>query len=217
MHVDARAQSWAALALAGVGPRPLVQLLRAFGDPEAVLAATPAQRRAVVTAPAAAALDAGPDPDRLAATFAWLAGDGHGFLAWDDADYPPALLEIADPPPILFCLGRRELLARPALAIVGSRNATPQGCEDAEAFALALSAAGLTIVSGLAQGIDAAAHRAASPAPPAASPSSAPARIASTRRRNRDLAHVLAKDGLILSEFPRARRRGSTTFPVATA
>jgi DNA processing protein len=213
MHVDARAQSWAALALAGVGPRPLVQLLRAFGDPEAVLAATPAQRRAVVTAPAAAALDAGPDPDRLAATLAWLAGDGHGFLAWDDADYPPALLEIADPPPILFCLGRRELLARPALAIVGSRNATPQGCEDAEAFALALSAAGLTIVSGLAQGIDAAAHRGglAGAARSIAVVGTGPDRVYPAA--NRDLAHVLAKDGLILSEFPPGTPARQHHFP----
>ena len=159
MLVDARAQSWAALALSGVGPRPLAELLRAFGGPEAVLAATPAQRRAAVAATAAAALESVPDPDRLAATLAWLGEDGHGFLAWDDDDYPPSLLEIGDPPPILFCLGRRELLGRPALAVVGSRNATPQGCDDAEAFAFALSSAGLTIVSGLASGIDAAAHR----------------------------------------------------------
>ena len=162
----------------------------------------PAQRRAVVAAPAAAALDVGPDPDRLAATLAWLGEDGHGFLAWDDADYPPSLLEIADPPPILFCLGRRELLARPALAVVGSRNATPQGCEDAEAFAL-------RAVGGRDSPSSAAWPRAstpprigaASPAPRAASRSSAPDPDRVYPASNRVLAHALAKDGLILSEF----------------
>jgi len=201
MLVDARAHSWAVLALSGIGPRPLVELLRAFGGPEAVLAATPAQRRATVAATAAAALESGPDPDRLAATLAWLGEDGHGFLAWDDADYPPSLLEIGDPPPLLFCLGRRELLGRPALAIVGSRNATPQGCEDAEAFAFALSSAGLAIVSGLASGIDAAAHRGglAGVAKSIAVVGTGPDRVYPAS--NRALAHALASDGLILSEF----------------
>jgi DNA processing protein len=178
-----------------------VELLRAFGGPGEVLAATPAQRRATVAATAAAALETGPDPDRLAATLAWLGEDGHGFLAWDDADYPSQLLETGDPPPILFCLGRRELLGRPALAVVGSRNATPQGCEDAEAFALALSSAGLTIVSGLAAGIDAAAHRGglAGAAKSIAVVGTGPDRVYPAS--NRALAHALAKDGLILSEF----------------
>jgi DNA processing protein len=80
-------------------------------------------------------------------------------LAWDDPGYPRPLLTIGDPPPALHYAGQVELLNRPALAIVGSRNATPQGRDNAEAFAAALSAAGYTIVSGLAQGIDAAAHR----------------------------------------------------------
>jgi predicted Rossmann fold nucleotide-binding protein DprA/Smf involved in DNA uptake len=76
-------------------------------------------------------------------------------VAWGDPDFPQPLLEIGDSPPVLYCMGRRELLMQPAFAIVGSRNATPQGCADAEAFAAALSAAGLAIVSGLALGIDA--------------------------------------------------------------
>ena len=100
-----------------------------------------------------------PDAARLESTLAWLREPGHDLVAWGDPDYPAPLLEIGDPPPVLYCIGRRELLARPAFAIVGSRNATPQGCADAEAFGAAMSAAGLAIVSGLALGIDAAAHR----------------------------------------------------------
>src|SRR5215471_2350939 len=161
MKVDARAHAWVWLDVCGIGPRPLAELLRAFASPEAVVAATPAQRRKVVAASEANPLAAGPEPDRLAAALRWLEAPGHDLVALDDADYPQSLLEIGDPPPVFYCIGRRELLSRPALAIVGSRNATPQGIADAQAFARALSAAGLTIVSGLALGIDAAAHRGA--------------------------------------------------------
>ena len=154
MNVDARAEAWATLQLCGVAPRPLVELLRAFGHPEAVLAATPAQRRNVVAAASANALEIEPPPERLAATLAWLGEPGHSLVAWDDADYPRALLEIGDPPPVFYCLGERRYLGTTSLAIVGSRNATPQGCANAEAFAAALSAAGITIVSGLYSGLD---------------------------------------------------------------
>jgi len=201
MKVDARALAWVRLQVSGVGPRPQADLLRAFGSPEAVIAATPAQRRKVVTASAAKALDAGPDATRLGAAVAWLETPGHDLVALDDPDYPKSLLEIGDPPPVFYCLGRRDLLLRPALAIVGSRNATPQGISDARAFAQALSAAGLTIVSGLALGIDAAAHRGAL--------DGAGSSIAVTGTgldrvypaANRDLAHDIAARGLILSEF----------------
>jgi DNA processing protein len=201
MNVDARAEAWARLHLSGLAPRPLVDLLRAFGTPEAVLAATPAQRRRHVPAGVTAPLDAPLDDERLAATLSWLREPGHGLVAWGDPDYPAGWLEIGDPPPVLHCMGRRELLARPAFAIVGSRNATPQGCADAEAFGAALSAAGFAIVSGLAIGIDAAAHRGGL--------SGAGSSIAVVGTgldrvypaRNRDLAHELAVRGLVVSEF----------------
>jgi len=202
MKIDARAEAWATLQVLGIAPRPLVALLRAFGGPEAVLRASPAQRRAVVPAAAADALAAEPDRDRLGATLAWLAADAdHDLVAWDDPDYPEALLEIGDPPPVFYCLGRRELLARPGFAIVGSRNATPQGAADAEAFAAALSAAGLTIVSGMALGIDAAAHRGglAHAGSSIAVVGTGPDRVYPAR--NRDLAHEIAARGLIVSEF----------------
>ena len=201
MNVDARAEAWASLQLSGIAPRPLAELLRAFGSPEAVLAASRAQRRAAVTEPAGTAMGAAPDRERLARTLAWLALPGASLVAWDDPDYPRALLEIGDPPPVFYCLGRRDLAARPALAIVGSRNATPQGCADAAAFAAALSAAGLTVVSGLALGIDAAAHRGAIEH---AGSSIAVVGTGLDRvypARNRDLAHALAARGALISEF----------------
>ena len=118
-----------------------------------------------------------------------------------DEDYPRTLLEIADPPVVLYCKGRRALLSQPALGIVGSRNATPQGIRDAEAFAQALSDAGLTIVSGLALGIDASAHRGG-----LAGAGSSIAVIGTGLdriypARNKALAHQLAESGLIVTEF----------------
>jgi len=201
MNVDARAEAWASLQLSGIAPRPLAELLRAFGSPEAVLSANPAQRRAAVTQPTAKAMGAAPDRERLARTLAWLALPDASLVAWDDPEYPGALLEIGDPPPVLYCLGRRDLLTRPALAIVGSRNATPQGCADAAAFAAALSATGLAIASGLALGIDAAAHRGALDH---AGSSIAVVGTGLDRvypARNRDLAHALAARGALISEF----------------
>jgi DNA processing protein len=201
MTVDARMEAWARLQLSGLSARPLTELLRAFGSPEGVLSAPAAQRRRHVPPQVAALLESGPDAGRLAATLDWLQGPGHGLVAWDDPDYPRALLEIGDAPPVLYCLGRRALLGAPAFAIVGSRNATAQGCADAEAFAAALSEAGLTIVSGLALGIDAAAHRGglAQAGSSIAVVGTGPDRIYPAG--NRDLAHDLAARGLVLSEF----------------
>src|SRR5206468_12970347 len=97
--------------------------------------------------------------DAVARALDWAGADEHFVITLADEIYPRALLEIADPPPVLYAHGRADLLQRPALAIVGSRNASAQGESNAEHFGRALSDAGLTIVSGLALGIDAAAHR----------------------------------------------------------
>ena len=201
MIVDARVEAWARLQLAGVAPRALVGLLRAFGDARGILAAAPAKRRRHASAEVAALLDAAPDPVRVEAALAWLAEPGHELMAWDDPRYPRALLEIADPPPVFYFQGRWEFLSAPGFAIVGSRNATPQGCEDAEAFAAALSAAGFTIVSGLALGIDAAAHRGGlrHAGSSIAVIGTGPDRVYPAR--NRDLAHELVARGLVISEF----------------
>ena len=213
MNVDQRAEAWARVQLSGVAPRPLVALLRAFGSPEGVLAASSAQRRRHVSSGAAALLEAAPDRTRLAATLQWLGEPGHGLVAWDDPDYPRALIEIGDPPPVFYCHGRRDLLAASGFAIVGSRNATPQGCADAEAFAAALSSAGFAIVSGLAYGIDAAAHRGG-----LAHAGSSIAVVGTGLdrvypARNRDLAHELAARGLVISEFATGTPPLKQNFP----
>jgi DNA processing protein len=201
MKVDARAEAWVRLQVSGVGPRPLAELLRAFGSPEAVVAATPAQVGKVVPVAAARSLAATPEASRLRAALAWLETPGHDLVALDDPDYPRSLLEIGDPPPVFYCLGRRELLLRPALAIVGSRNATAQGIADARAFAHALSGAGVTIVSGLALGIDAAAHRGGLEAAGSSIAVTGTGLDRVYPAANRGLAHDLAAQGLLVSEF----------------
>ena len=213
MNVDSRAEAWARLQLSGIAPRPLVELLRAFGSPQGILGATQAQWRRHVDAKIASQLGDPPESDRLQRTLDWMRAPGHDLIVWGDSDYPPPLLEIGDPPPVLYCMGRRELLSQPAIAIVGSRNATPQGCADAEAFAAALSAAGLAIVSGLAHGIDAAAHRGglAGAGSSIAVIGTGPDRVYPAR--NRDLAHDLAERGLVLSEFAVGTPPRKQNFP----
>ncbi|KVW95516.1 DNA-processing protein DprA [Thiobacillus denitrificans] len=194
--------AWLRLALApGVGNTSLIRLLTAFGSPEAVLASGRSALTAHLSRAQCDALLAESDAVQLDAAHAWLAQPGNSLMTLADEDYPKTLLEIADPPAILYCKGRRSLLNQPCLGIVGSRNATPQGVRDAEAFAHALSDAGLTIVSGLALGIDAAAHRGG-----LAGAGSSVAIIGTGLdriypARNKALAHRLAENGLIVSEF----------------
>ena len=177
-------------------------LLRAFGGPGPIVPASRAQLAAVVPNAIVDRLMAPLAHDALARAHAWLADPVHDLVAWDDPDYPRALLELGHAPPVLYFVGRRELLNRPALAIVGSRNATAQGRDNARAFAHALADAGLTIVSGLALGIDAAAHEGALEG---AGSTLAVVGTGLDRvypARNRALAHAIAEHGGIVSEFP---------------
>jgi DNA processing protein len=206
-------EAWATLSLKALPHQPLVALLRAFGDPAAVLAATRAQLAAVVPDAVAARVHHEVDPQALEATRAWLADPAHEIIAWDDPDYPRALLDLGYAPPALFYVGRRELLNRPALAIVGSRNATAQGADNARAFAQALSVAGLTIVSGLALGIDAAAHLGALEGDGSTLAVVGTGLDRVYPARNRDLAHRIAAQGGLLSEFPPGTPPREKNFP----
>ncbi|MEP7330018.1 MAG: DNA-processing protein DprA [Betaproteobacteria bacterium] len=194
--------AWAELAHKGLPPAAMALLLRAFGDPEAVLGASRARLAAVVPTGAVERLLAPVDADSLARTLAWLAEPGHELIAWDDPDYPQALLELGHAPPVLYFTGRRAVLNRPGLAIVGSRHATPQGEENATAFAHALADAGFTIVSGLAQGIDAAAHVGALRGVGSTIAVVGTGLDRVYPARHRALAHAIAASGGLLSEFP---------------
>ncbi|MRD48577.1 DNA-protecting protein DprA [Caenimonas koreensis DSM 17982] len=214
--------AWLRLALAeGVGNGAARKLLAAFGLPKALFAQSqanlsqvlsPAKAQALLTEPAGLA-------DLLEATWQWLEADRthRRILTLADARYPQALLNTEDPPLMLYVMGQ-PIDAWPAsISMVGSRNPTTQGATTARQFACSFAQAGYTIVSGLALGIDTAAHEGALDA-------KTPGRIATIAvvgtgldrvypKRNLDLAHRIARDGLIISEYPIGTPPLSQNFP----
>ncbi|ANB70958.1 DNA processing protein DprA [Paraburkholderia phytofirmans OLGA172] len=160
---DIELAAWLRLSLApGLKPAALRLLLSAFGLPEAIFNQSPEALAEIAGETTARAVLAPPSPEfdtQLEAVIAWRELPGNHVATLDDPAYPPALLTMPDPPPLLYIKGRLDRLHTRAVALVGSRSATPQGVEDTERFARELSQAGVTIVSGLALGIDGAAHR----------------------------------------------------------
>ncbi len=145
-------------------------------------------------------------PEHLASlidtTLAWLSGGvARHVVALGDAAYPRALLESPDPPLLLYAIGRVELLNAPALAIVGSRHASVQGRENSRAFAAHLGQTGLCIVSGLALGIDAAAHEGALGTAGGTIAVVATGLDQVYPRRHAALAARIAAEGLVVGEF----------------
>ncbi len=195
---------WLRLTLCpGVGPAAQRALLAAFGPPGGIFAAGHTAITSVAGADVANRLLADPDAQALEAARRWCAEPGNHILTLADPGYPQTLLDIADPPTLLYVKGDPDVFVRPALAIVGARSATPQGAALAEAFARSLAGSGLTIVSGLALGIDAAAHRGA-----LADQGGTTVAVIGTGAdrvypaRNRALAHEIAQRGAIVSEYP---------------
>jgi len=149
----------------------------------------------------------------VAAAIAWAQQPDHHILTLADPEYPQNLLTSDDPPVLLYARGRLEVLQLPMVAVVGSRNATAQGERDAEAFSRALGEAGLVVVSGLALGIDAAAHRGALQA---AAGTVAVIGTGADRlypARNEALARAIIENGVILSEFPLGTPALASNFP----
>jgi DNA processing protein len=203
----------------GVGRHSARRLLAAFGSPAAVLTSSQAARRSVVDGAVAEALgSASADVEaRVAGALAWLeaaAPEARGAVPLGDPRYPPALLQTADPPLLLYTQGRCELLLAGSLAVVGSRNPTPQGRENARAFAAHLSHAGMTIVSGLALGIDGAAHAGAleGEASTIAVVGTGLDRV--YPRRHLELAHRIAAQGLLVSEYAPGTPPLAENFPI---
>ena len=212
--------SWLNLTLPpGIGPRTQQQLLRAFGQPKAVFTAGLSAVAGVVGIKAAQSLFDGlqntAQQTLVAQTLAWSRVAGHHIVTLADAEYPQRLLESNDPPCLLYVIGDPRYLNLPAIGVVGSRNATPQGIENALAFSRALADAGFTIISGLALGIDAAAHEGALRSDTA---SGTIAIIGTGIDRvypasNRKLAHLITGKGCIISEFPLGTAATASNFP----
>jgi DNA processing protein len=203
----------------GLGRESARKLLAAFGSPQAVIDASTAARRELVGATQAGALVTEPEPlaALVAMTLAWLeAGEAEprAVITLGDARYPRALLNTADPPLLLYAQGRFELLQADAIAVVGSRNPTPQGADNARAFSSHLSHAGMTVVSGMALGIDAAAHAGGLEG---AARTLAVVGTGLDRvypRRNLGLAHRIAERGLIVSEYALGTPALAPNFPM---
>ncbi|MBX3605106.1 MAG: DNA-processing protein DprA [Piscinibacter sp.] len=210
--------AWLRLACTpGVGRESARRLLAAFGAPEAVLRASSAARRDVVMAagPAKALATAPEGFDALLErTWSWLHRQAsRAIVALDDPAYPGALLQTADPPLLLHVAGRRELLSAPALAIVGSRNPTPHGRTQATAFGRALSEAGWCVVSGLALGIDGAAHAGALDGPGSTIAVVGTGLDSTYPRQHTELADRIAREGLIVSEYSLGMPPLAANFP----
>jgi DNA processing protein len=201
----------------GVGRGGARRLLGACGSPQAVFGARQAQLREIVGPAAASALASEP-PEyaaRLAAARAWLeGGDDRSVLTPGDPLYPPLLLNTADPPLLLYVQGDAARLARPAVAVVGSRHPTPQGGENARAFSRALAEQGYVVVSGLAIGIDGQAHEGAlaGAAGTVAVVGTGLDRVYPARHRA--LAHRIAANGALVSEFAPGTPALAEHFPM---
>jgi DNA processing protein len=214
MISDPGLASWLQLSLTpGLGSATLRKLLSQFGLPEKVLAAGRANLARFASAQALQELESAAVANAVERALAWLEQPGNAVVTLADAAYPKLLLEITDPPAVLYCRGRTDLLNRPALAVVGSRNATSQGNSNAEQFARSFSTAGLTIVSGLAQGIDAAAHRGGLAAEGSTIAVLGTGVDIIYPRSNAALGAEIAASGLLLSEFPLGTNALAHNFP----
>jgi len=217
MDVDAdRAELEAWLILLrtpGTGPAALREMLARHGRAQAALAAARHGDLGRADNDAARAWLRAPDFALVQTDFAWLARPDHALVTFADADFPPLLQEIPAPPAALFVAGDAGALWRPQVAVVGSRHASQSGIANAQAFTRALVAAGFAITSGLAEGIDGAAHAAALDAGGCtlAVLGTGPDRIYPPRHG--ELATLVRGGGALVSEFPPGTPGHPTHFP----
>jgi DNA processing protein len=214
-------RAWIRLSLEpGLGPVRVRMLLAAIGLPQDIYAQSASSLSKYIGPELAAQLRQAPDERKstvIEATIGWLAEPGHHLLTLADAHYPAALLALHDPPPLLYLNGNPDCLHRPILSIVGARSATTGGRENAHAFAEYLARQGWCIASGLASGIDGAAHEGALRAGPDAGVTIA---VLGTGidlvypARHRQLAHRIAAAGLLVSEFPLGAHAEPFHFPL---
>lgn len=203
----------------GIGRETARRLLAAFGSPQAVFDAPHRAWQELLTATQVESLAAPADilQSLIESTWQWLqAGEAAALrqvMPLGDPGYPDLLLEAADPPLLLYLMGRSELLSAPTVAIVGSRNPSAQGTENARAFAAALSNAGLTVASGLALGIDGAAHEGALQGPGSTIAVVGTGLDRVYPKRHLALAHRIASEGLMVSEYSLGTPPLAANFP----
>lgn len=214
MGVAESLADWLRLTLIpGIGGETQRKLLTAFGLPETIFSAGRQALTSIVGDKAARLLLDTDNHPAVEQALVWSDAPGQHLVCLADPDYPQTLLQIPDPPTLLYVRGRLDLLNSAALAMIGSRNPTPQGSQNAQRFSAALAEAGLTVTSGLALGIDAAAHRGALTAS-----GNTVAFIGTGIDRiypatNRQLAIEIAARGSIISEFPLGTPPVAANFP----
>ena len=214
MNDSGELAAWIELSLVpGLGSSRFRSLLSAFGLPAHVLKATRSQLSRVVPESLAASILERNRGAEIEKAVRWAAEPNHAVLTLADAAYPRQLLEIPDPPALLYVAGDARLLSSPALAVVGSRNATPQGLKNAHAFARAFSDAGLAIVSGLALGVDSEAHRGGLAGRGSTLAVLGTGVDVTYPRRNAPLADEILERGLLVSEFPLGTEPHAGNFP----
>ncbi len=209
--------SWLALSLTpGLGARLLGRLLREFGSPEDAFAA-PLTALEACGLPGATARGVVARVGFAAAEkeIAWIRELGIQLIHWGESVYPPRLLEIYDPPPLLYLRGDAQVLRRHSISIVGTRRPTPYGNLMSERLGRDLAARGLVIISGLARGIDCSAHRGA-----CAAARGATIGILGTGmdviypKENRKVFAEVESKGALISEFPLGTHAAPENFPV---
>ena len=207
-------KQWLALSqMPGLGNAGICQLLAKFGSPDGIFSASTQQLREIVDDEIARKINQGVNAEAITPTLDWLKKDNAHIVTLADSTYPKQLLEISNPPVVLYAIGNLHWLNHPSIAMVGSRSATPQGEKNAEDFAMSLCNHGLCVVSGMALGIDGAAHRGALKS------NGATIAVVGTGldivypARHRDLAHNIAERGLIISEFPLGTPSKAQNFP----
>ena len=212
---NAEAALWICLQqISGLGGKAICKLLGQFGSPENIFAASHQNLNKIVSEAVASLIKQGPNLEAVEIGLQWLEKDDNSLITLADAHYPQALLEIPDPPPILYAKGDLSCLSMPAIAMVGSRNASVQGEKNAEEFAYALSEQGFAIVSGMALGIDGAAHRGA-----LKNKNGKTIAVVGTGldivypAKHRELAHKIVEQGLVISEFAIGTPSRPQNFP----
>jgi DNA processing protein len=197
----------------GIGAVTFIQLLEQFGNPERILQASPARLQDCGLNQQSISRLQHPARECIDRDLEWLELPGNRILTCRDPDYPPLLLQIPDPPPLLYVHGDYRALSRLQLSMVGSRNPTASGARTATEFARYLSQAGLIITSGLALGIDAASHEGALQAGKTTIAVMGTGLDRVYPSSHRKLAHRIAAQGALVSEFPTGTNPRPENFP----
>lgn len=205
---------WLALwRVKGVGAKTYLRLLEYFGSPSAVFSASTAELKNAGLSSNVAGHIKQFDFDNIEPDLTWLKRKDCHVMCWHDADYPALLKEIPDPPPVLFIRGDRSLLSSLQIAMVGTRSPSPMALQTTQAFAKSFAEFGLTVTSGLALGVDQAAHKGA------LSVTGATIAVAATGldrvypAQHKALAGEIIKTGALVSEFPIGTQPKPGYFP----